>query len=146
MSVQLRWHGVLFAAGILSVTIGLSADDWPEYRGAGRRGVWNETGILEQFPADGLKVVWRAPVKNGYAGPAVAGGRVFFIDFVRSVGRRGVERIMGFDEKTGQAALEAGMGSRLRRGRIRRMARTPRQPWTATRVYVRRRTGSADRR
>jgi len=31
-------------------------------RGAGRRGVWNETGILDRFPADGLKVLWRAPV------------------------------------------------------------------------------------
>jgi outer membrane protein assembly factor BamB len=100
--IRLRWYGVLFVAGVLSVTIGLSADDWPEYRGAGRLGVWNETGILEQFPADGLKVVWRAPVKNGYAGPAVAGGRVFLSDFVRAVGRRGTERIMGFDEQTGK--------------------------------------------
>ena len=102
MSVRLRWHGVLFVAGVLSVTIGLSADDWPEYRGSGRRGVWNETGILEQFPKDGLKVVWRAPVKNGYAGPAVAGGRVFLSDFVRSVGPRGIDRMMGFDQQTGK--------------------------------------------
>jgi outer membrane protein assembly factor BamB len=101
MSVRLRWHGILFVVGVLSVTIRLSADDWPEYRGAGRRGVWSETGILEKFPENGLKVVWRAPVKNGYAGPAVAGGRVFVSDFVRSVGSRGVERIMAFDERTG---------------------------------------------
>ena len=102
MRVALRWHGILFVAGVLSATIGLSAEDWPEYRGSGRRGVWNETGILEKFPSDGLKVVWRVPVKNGYSGPAVAGGRVFLTDFVRSVGSRGVERIMGFDEPTGK--------------------------------------------
>ena len=50
------------------------AEDWPEWRGAGRQGVWNETGILEKFPDDGLKVRWRTPIRAGYAGPAVAGG------------------------------------------------------------------------
>jgi len=62
---------------------GLRAEDWPEYRGKGRLGVWNETGILEKFPEGGLKVLWRTPVKAGYAGPAVADGRVFVSDFNR---------------------------------------------------------------
>ena len=31
------------------------AEDWPEFRGAGRLGVWHETGVLEQFPDAGLK-------------------------------------------------------------------------------------------
>lgn len=97
---RLRW--VVLVVGALSATVGLSADDWPEYRGAGRRGVWTETGVLEQFPEGGLKVVWRAPVKNGYSGPAVANGRVFVSDFVRAVGPRGTERLMGLDEKTGK--------------------------------------------
>jgi outer membrane protein assembly factor BamB len=97
---RLRW--VLLVAGALSATAGLFADDWPEIRGSGRRGVWTETGILDRFPEGGLKVVWRAPVKNGYSGPAVAGGRVLLSDFVRSVGSRGVERIMAFDEQTGK--------------------------------------------
>src|SRR5712691_591697 len=98
MSIRLRWHGILFIAGVLSVTISLSADDWPEYRGAGRRGVWSETGILEKFPEDGLKVVWRVPVKNGYAAPAVAGGRVFESDFVLLEDSRCVQLNMAFDE------------------------------------------------
>jgi len=77
------------------------ADDWPEFRGAGRRGVWNETGILDRFPEGGLKVLWRAPVKAGYSGPVVAGGRVFVTDFVPIQGARGTERILCFDERTG---------------------------------------------
>ena len=28
----------------------LSAADWPEWRGAGRLGVWTETGIVKTFP------------------------------------------------------------------------------------------------
>ena len=30
------------------------AEDWPEFRGRGRLGVWNETGIIEKFPETGL--------------------------------------------------------------------------------------------
>src|SRR5436190_7863467 len=99
--VPLRLQLALVVVSTLLAAAAPLADDWPEYRGSGRRGVWNETGILEKFPENGLKVVWRAPVKNGYAGPAVAGGRVFVSDFVRSAGSRGVERIMAFDEQTG---------------------------------------------
>src|SRR5205085_1417180 len=47
-----------------------------------RDGVWRETGLLEKFPAGGPKVRWRAAVGGGYAGPAVAGGRVYVIDRV----------------------------------------------------------------
>ena len=28
----------------------IHAEDWPEHRGKGRMGAWNETGILEKFP------------------------------------------------------------------------------------------------
>ena len=87
--------GVLFAAAAPL------ADDWPEHRGTGRRGVWNETGIVDRFPDGGLTVLWRAPVKAGYSGPAVAGGRVFVTDFVPATGVEGIERMLCFDEKTG---------------------------------------------
>ena len=80
----------------------LAAEDWPQFRGAQRRGVWNETGILEKFPAPGLKVRWRTPVGGGYAGPAVADGRVFVPDFVRIKGSSGVERVHCLDERTGK--------------------------------------------
>ena len=32
----------------------INAVDWPEHRGKGDLGVWNETGILETFPPAGL--------------------------------------------------------------------------------------------
>ena len=76
----------------------LHADDWPEWRGRGRLGVWNETGIVEAFPAEGLRVRWRTPIHAGYSGPAVAGGRVFVTDFQAGDGTQGVERIVCLDE------------------------------------------------
>jgi outer membrane protein assembly factor BamB len=81
---------------------GIRAEDWPEFRGKGRLGVWNESGILEKFPESGLKVLWRTPIKNGYTGPAVANGRVFVTDFSPTVGKRGVERALALAEKTGR--------------------------------------------
>lgn len=78
------------------------AEDWPEWRGRGRGGVWHESGILERFPEKGLTAAWRTPLRAGYSGPAVAGGRVFVTDFERSFGMKGKERALGLDEQSGQ--------------------------------------------
>jgi outer membrane protein assembly factor BamB len=104
---------------IAAATIHVGAEDWPEFRGRGRLGVWNETGILEKFPDSGLKVLWRTPVHAGYSGPAVANGRVFLLDFIAesddqntapaqgAIGGsrarlRGMERTIALDEPTGR--------------------------------------------
>jgi outer membrane protein assembly factor BamB len=62
------------------------ADDWPQWLGPQRDGVWRETGILGRFPKDGPKILWRVPVGAGYAGPAVAQGRVYVTDQVLNEG------------------------------------------------------------
>ena len=58
----------------------LRADDWPQWLGPDRDAHWKETGILQAFPAGGLKPRWRVPVGAGYSGPAVAKGRVYLMD------------------------------------------------------------------
>jgi outer membrane protein assembly factor BamB len=78
------------------------AEDWPEWRGKGRRGIWTESGILEKFPEKGLTADWHTPVHAGFAGPAVAAGRVFVTDFERSAGTKGTERALCLDEKSGK--------------------------------------------
>ena len=95
---------VLIVAFALLVTCAttVAADDWPEVRGKGRLGVWNESGILETFPASGLKVRWRVPIRAGFSGPAVAGGRVFITDYVETQRPRGTERAIALDEQTGR--------------------------------------------
>lgn len=65
---------------LLSGALAAHADDWPEWRGSLRDGVWREDGIVQRFPAGGLPVRWRTPVGAGYSGPAVVGGRVFLMD------------------------------------------------------------------
>ena len=105
-----------FALALLALTSALTsarADDWPQWLGPKRDGVWRESGILAKFPPGGPKVRWRAPVGQGYSGPAVAGGRVYVTDYVLAPGAKagnpfqkkavaGKERVLCLDEPTGK--------------------------------------------
>lgn len=112
------------AAVVLAGWLGVSvlADDWPQWLGEHRDGVWRETGIVEKFPEDGLPVVWRQPIGGGYSGPAVADGRVLVMDreakafapettagnpnFVRAK-IPGIERVICLEESTGKTLWQA---------------------------------------
>lgn len=88
------------------------AEDWPHWMGPTRDNRWAAKDIITKFPKGGPKVVWRAPVANGYAGPAMAGKRVFVMDFVSdsdvkisNFDRRptpGIERVLCLDAETGK--------------------------------------------
>ena len=49
----------------------LIAEDWPQFLGPQRNGVSNEKGLIDQWPADGLKVAWRAEGGVGMASVVV---------------------------------------------------------------------------
>ena len=55
---------------------------WPGFRGPGADNISpDQTKLLRQWPADGPKVLWRVDMGEGYAGAAVADGRVFVFDY-----------------------------------------------------------------
>ena len=85
----------------LLLAVALQAEDWPQWRGPNRDGVWNETGIRETFPPGGLKVRWRAPVGPGWSSPVVAQGRVYVTD-VQKNAPAARERVLCFEEATGK--------------------------------------------
>jgi len=104
---------------ILAMTVGLSsapaqADDWPQWLGPQRDGVWRESGIVDKFPEGGPPIRWRVKIGGGYAGPAVAHGRVFVTDRQLKQGaadpanpfERGAipatERVLCLDDKDGR--------------------------------------------
>jgi outer membrane protein assembly factor BamB len=78
--------GMRVACCLAALVHAARADDWPQWRGPARDGVWREQGIVRSIPPGGLPVVWRAEVKGGYAGPAVADGRVYLADYDRTEG------------------------------------------------------------
>lgn len=97
-----RWMGLAASSALLlSGPAPVQSEDWPQFRGPNRDGVWNETGILQTFLAEGLKVRWRKPVGAGWSSPVVAQGRVFLTD--AQLQKPSVrERIHSFEEATGQ--------------------------------------------
>src|SRR5260370_39905427 len=54
----------------------LSAGEWPQILGPSRNGVAIDERIVKSFPKGGPPVVWEHKVGEGYAGVAVANGRV----------------------------------------------------------------------
>src|ERR1700756_2470144 len=89
-----------FAVSVL-FEAALQADDWPQWRGPNRDGVWHETGVLKSFPADGLQVRWRVPVGWGYSSPVIANGRVYVTD-CQAMLPKAKERVLCFEEATGK--------------------------------------------
>jgi outer membrane protein assembly factor BamB len=89
---------LLFA---LLCALAAHADDWPQWRGPNRDGVWNETGIREAFPRE-LPVRWRAPVGGGLSSPVVAQHRVYVTDS-EVVQPKAWERVHCFDETSGKS-------------------------------------------
>jgi outer membrane protein assembly factor BamB len=83
------------------LAVAVRADDWPQWRGPNRDGVWAETGILASFPPGGLKARWRAPVGPGWSSPVVAKGRVYLTD-AELEKPKAKERVHCFDEATGK--------------------------------------------
>jgi outer membrane protein assembly factor BamB len=89
-------------------------DDWPQWLGPKRDGVWREEGLIAKFPKGGPKQVWKTEIGVGYAGPAVAGWKVFVTDYVPGKGVAlpgggfakgrfaGTERVICRDASTGK--------------------------------------------
>src|SRR3954469_24822805 len=87
----------LLVALALLIAMPIRADDWPQWRGPNRDGVWREAGVLKTFPQGGLKPRWRAAVGPGWSSPVVAQGRVYLTD--SRLGRpQAQERVLCIDE------------------------------------------------
>lgn len=101
------------SAAFLAFATPASADDWPQWMGPNRDATWKESGVVDAFPEGGPKIKWRAPVGYGYSGPAVADGKVYVADFVKTSGEptnnpgtrdrlTGQERVLCLDAATGK--------------------------------------------
>jgi outer membrane protein assembly factor BamB len=72
--------------------------DWPQWRGSKRDSVCTETGLLQQWPEEGPKLLWKARnLGGGYSTPSVAAGRIFGMSF-----RGKDEGVWALDANTGK--------------------------------------------
>ncbi|MEE3199117.1 MAG: PQQ-binding-like beta-propeller repeat protein [Planctomycetota bacterium] len=77
---------VVFLLASSTACAGGFAEDWPQWLGPQRDGVWREEGIVGKFPEGGPVLRWKTSLGGGYSGPAVAAGRVFVMDRVPGKG------------------------------------------------------------
>ena len=89
-------QGAALAVIVAAAAGHAAAQDWPQFLGPGRDGRYTGPPLAESWPGGGPTRLWSRPVGAGFAGPAVAGGRVIL--FHRLGGREVVE------------ALDAGTG------------------------------------
>ena len=90
-----------FTAALLAILAATNtfADDWPQWRGPARDGVWRERDIVREFAEKKLPHVWSVEIGPGYSGPTVADDRVYVTD--RLIQPDQIERVLCFDAKTG---------------------------------------------
>jgi outer membrane protein assembly factor BamB len=99
---------------IVAALAGLAArgDDWPTFRGPARTGVAADTDLLERWPADGPRLVWRsAGAGRGYASPAVAGDQIFTLGDGLSTAPDADEYLSCFDRATGRPLWRTKTGA-----------------------------------
>ena len=95
----------------------LVAQDWPQWNGPNRDGSVPQQNLLTTVPEKGLEVLWRKPVSFGYAGPVIADGKVFLLDYnkksgdiINNPGKRdeltGDERVRCYSEDKGKLLWE----------------------------------------
>jgi outer membrane protein assembly factor BamB len=70
--------------GIVTQGTGRAADlpgSWPQFRGPNRDGMVNAAKMAHGWGPTGPRELWSIPVGEGYAGPAIANGCVYLMDY-----------------------------------------------------------------
>jgi outer membrane protein assembly factor BamB len=84
---------------------------WPWFRGVDRSAVSKETGLLQEWPADGPPIVLETKgAGRGYASIIVAGGRFFTLGDTLSTADDKDEYLSCFDQKTGEQLWKTKTG------------------------------------
>ncbi len=76
---------------------------WTDFRGPNRDGHYDETPILTNWPATGLRELWREPIGGGYGSFVIADGLAFTIEQ-----RRESEVAAAYDVATGREVWTNG--------------------------------------
>ena len=69
---------IVATSGLALLACSAAAADWSQWRGPGRDGVSQETGLLAKWPEEGPPLVWQVDgLGDGYSTPAVVENRLY---------------------------------------------------------------------
>ena len=89
---------LLVGSALLALAAGASAEDWPQFLGPMRNGVYSGPPLAESWGAQGPRAAWRKNIGAGFSGPVVVQGRVILFH------RIGNDEIVdSIDARTGTA-------------------------------------------
>ncbi len=88
----------LLGCAVLTLVLGAvtAAQDWPQYLGSNRDGVYRGPALAETWPASGPRVVWKKQIGQGFSGPVVAQGHMILFHRVNNE-----EVVEALDPRTG---------------------------------------------
>ena len=91
---------LVLGSAVIAIALGVraAAEDWPQFLGPERNGIYRGPAIADTWGPAGPKVVWRTPVGQGFSGPVVAQDHVILFHRIRDQ-----EIVDAFDARTGAA-------------------------------------------
>ncbi len=90
------------------LTAAVHGDDWPQFRGPTRNGITKESGLLKEWPTEGLTLLWKATdLGRGYSSLAIVKDRLY------TLGNEGMESefVEARTVKDGRRIWKAPLGS-----------------------------------
>ncbi|MCA9199653.1 MAG: PQQ-binding-like beta-propeller repeat protein [Planctomycetales bacterium] len=94
------------ALAFLAICRSAVGDDWPQWQGPDRNAVSADTGLLQEWPAEGPALAWRVDgLGGGDSAPAVADGKLFGLS-----NRDGKEIVWALSEADGKELWDTSLG------------------------------------
>ena len=97
---------LLASIAVIGLSLPAVAADWPQWRGPDRTGISADKGLLQEWPKDGPKLIWKlTDLGTGYSSPAIVKGVIYI-----QTTRKGEEFAVALDEKTGKETWATKLG------------------------------------
>src|SRR5262245_6358870 len=102
---------LLLCFGMLALVVNAAAaqDEWPQFLGPQRNGISAAKGLLDSWPQDGPKQVWRAPGGVGMSGLVVSRGKALTL-----VQRDGQQWLVALDAASGKSLWQTPLAPEFR--------------------------------
>lgn len=98
---------VLSIVAVVAIPTVSESADWAQWRGPNRDGISAETGLLQQWPESGPKLLWQVKdLGGGYGAPSIADGLIYLVV------NEGLEKesVIALDDKDGNQLWSTQIG------------------------------------